>query len=162
LQKANLDVIRRCAATELAIADAVNVEKYIYERSNSKLVYVNLCSQAARQPAKAKSDSEASALTQKTESGCDLTSQQVTSEGTKVNGSDMEDALNRAVISDQKSELSDDIAPEQTVRKHTVSFSSAEEALKEAGLFDSPPNSPEKETTVVEGNSYSMTVSNCS
>jgi hypothetical protein len=153
LQKANLDVIRRCADTELAIADAVNVEKDIYERSNSKLVYVNICSQATRQPTKAKSDCEASALTQKTESGCDLTSQQVTSESTKVSGSDMEDALNRAAISDRKSELGDGIAPEQTVCKHNVTFSSAVEALKEAGLFDSPPDSPERETRAVEGNS---------
>jgi hypothetical protein len=150
LQKANLDVIRRCAATELAIADAVNVENDIYKRSNSKLVYVNLCSQATRQPAKEKSDCEASALTQKTESGCDLTSRQVTSESTKVSGSDMEDSLNRAVSSDRKGELGDGISPEQTVRKP---ISSAVEALKEAGLFDSPPNSPEREITAVEGNS---------
>lgn len=38
--------MRRTADTELAVADAVNIEKGIFERSNSKLVYVNLCSQA--------------------------------------------------------------------------------------------------------------------
>ncbi|KAK3161781.1 hypothetical protein QOZ80_1BG0081350 [Eleusine coracana subsp. coracana] len=98
LQKANLDVIRRCADTELAIADAVNVEKDIYE-------------------------------------------------------SDMEDAVNGVVTTDQKNELGDDIVPEQTVCKQAFSFSSAEEALKEAGLFDSPPDSPERKSTALEGTS---------
>ncbi|PKA45738.1 Uncharacterized protein AXF42_Ash011079 [Apostasia shenzhenica] len=46
LRKTNQSVIRRTAETELAVADAVNAEKEIFERSNSKLVYVNLCSQA--------------------------------------------------------------------------------------------------------------------
>ncbi|XP_075096049.1 uncharacterized protein At4g10930-like isoform X1 [Nicotiana tabacum] len=45
LRKANLSVMRRTAETELAIADAVNIEKEVADRSNSKLVYINLCSQ---------------------------------------------------------------------------------------------------------------------
>ncbi|KAK2664311.1 hypothetical protein Ddye_002885 [Dipteronia dyeriana] len=45
LKKANLPVIRRTAETELAVADAVNIEKEAADRSNSKLVYLNLCSQ---------------------------------------------------------------------------------------------------------------------
>ncbi|XP_062026252.1 uncharacterized protein At4g10930 [Rosa rugosa] len=45
LRKANLPVIRRTANTELAVADAINIEKEIADRSNSKLVYLNLCSQ---------------------------------------------------------------------------------------------------------------------
>ncbi|XP_059640042.1 uncharacterized protein At4g10930 isoform X2 [Cornus florida] len=45
LRKANLPVIRRTAATEFAVADAVNIEKEVADRSNSKLVYMNLCSQ---------------------------------------------------------------------------------------------------------------------
>ncbi|XP_019057230.1 PREDICTED: uncharacterized protein At4g10930 [Tarenaya hassleriana] len=45
LKKANLPVIRRTAATELAIADAINVEKAIADKSSSKVVYLNLCSQ---------------------------------------------------------------------------------------------------------------------
>ncbi|XP_068644257.1 uncharacterized protein At4g10930 [Aristolochia californica] len=49
LKKANLPVIRRTAETELAVADAVNIEKDICERSGSKLVYVNLCSQMLSQ-----------------------------------------------------------------------------------------------------------------
>ncbi|XP_066379816.1 uncharacterized protein At4g10930 [Miscanthus floridulus] len=153
LQKANLDVIRRCADTELAIADAVNVEKGIYERSNSKSIYVNLCSQATRQHAKAKSDNDTSSLTKRTESGSDQISQEVASEDTNVSGSDVEEALNRAAVSDQKSELGSDTAPGHTVHKDTVSFSSAEDALRKAGLFDSPPNSPDRGTTEVEGES---------
>ncbi|KAJ1285158.1 hypothetical protein BS78_03G258500 [Paspalum vaginatum] len=147
LRKADLDVIRSCADTELAIADAVNVEKDIYERSNSKSVYVNLCSQATRQHAKVKSDNDTSALTKKTELGSDQTSQNVTSENTNVSGN-MEEALNRAVVSGQKSELDNNNGPEKT---HTVSFSSAEDALRKAGLFDSPPSSPERENTAAEG-----------
>ena len=160
MQKANLDVIRRCADTELAIADAVNVEKDIYGRSSSKSIYVSLCSQASRQPAKEKSDKDTSTLTKKTELGSDLILQKVTSENTNISSSDMEDAVHRVVVSDQESELGNDIASEQTVPKHTVSFSSAEEALRKAGLFDSPPNSPEREITSIEGNSSSLTVSN--
>ncbi|CAM8900123.1 unnamed protein product [Rhodiola kirilowii] len=45
LKQANLPVVRRTAATEFAVADAINIEKRIAERSISKLVYVNLCSQ---------------------------------------------------------------------------------------------------------------------
>ncbi|KAL5989365.1 hypothetical protein ACLOJK_010255 [Asimina triloba] len=49
LRKTNLPVMRRTADTELAVADAVNIEKEICNRSNSKLVYVNLCSQVLLQ-----------------------------------------------------------------------------------------------------------------
>ena len=45
LRNTNLAVIRRTADTELAVADAVNIEKEVADRSNSKLVYLNLCSQ---------------------------------------------------------------------------------------------------------------------
>ncbi|XP_038687623.1 uncharacterized protein At4g10930 isoform X2 [Tripterygium wilfordii] len=45
LKKANLSEIRRTAETELAIADAVNIEKEVADKSNSKVVYFNLCSQ---------------------------------------------------------------------------------------------------------------------
>jgi hypothetical protein len=47
------------------------------------------------------------------------------------------------------------------VHKDTVSFNSAEDALRKAGLFDSPPNSPERGNAAVEGNSESMAVSHC-
>ncbi|KAI4315541.1 hypothetical protein L6164_028339 [Bauhinia variegata] len=45
LRNINLPVIRRSADTELAVADAVNIEKEVADRSKSKLVYLNLCSQ---------------------------------------------------------------------------------------------------------------------
>lgn len=45
LKKANPSSLCRNAETELAVADAVNIEKTVADRSNSKLVYVNLCSQ---------------------------------------------------------------------------------------------------------------------
>ncbi|XP_024985934.1 uncharacterized protein At4g10930 isoform X2 [Cynara cardunculus var. scolymus] len=45
LKKTNLPVSRPTAEIELAVADAINVEKSVADRSNSKLVYVNLCSQ---------------------------------------------------------------------------------------------------------------------
>ncbi|XAR70163.1 hypothetical protein NMG60_11026933 [Bertholletia excelsa] len=45
LRKANLPVIYKTAETELAVVDAVNIEKQVADRANSKLVYVNLMSQ---------------------------------------------------------------------------------------------------------------------
>ncbi|XP_022640010.1 uncharacterized protein At4g10930 isoform X4 [Vigna radiata var. radiata] len=45
LRNTNLTVIRRTGITELAVADAINIEKEVADRSNSKLVYLNLCSQ---------------------------------------------------------------------------------------------------------------------
>ncbi|KAI3823698.1 hypothetical protein L1987_05138 [Smallanthus sonchifolius] len=45
LKKTNMPVTPPTAEIELAVADAINVEKAVADRSNSKLVYVNLCSQ---------------------------------------------------------------------------------------------------------------------
>ncbi|KAF8027963.1 hypothetical protein BT93_E0778 [Corymbia citriodora subsp. variegata] len=45
LRNANLQTICRTAETELAVADAINIEREAADRSNSKLVYLNLCSQ---------------------------------------------------------------------------------------------------------------------
>ncbi|XP_076923416.1 uncharacterized protein At4g10930-like [Bidens hawaiensis] len=45
LKKTNMPVTRPSAEIELAVADAINIEKAVADRSNSKLVYVNLCSQ---------------------------------------------------------------------------------------------------------------------
>lgn len=45
LKKTNMPVTRPTGEIELAVADAINVEKAVADRSNSKLVYVNLCSQ---------------------------------------------------------------------------------------------------------------------
>lgn len=49
LKNANMKTIRRTAESEFAVADAVNMEKEIYKRSNSKIVYINLCAQALSQ-----------------------------------------------------------------------------------------------------------------
>lgn len=40
-----MPVTRPTAEIELAVADAINVEKAVADKSNSKLVYINLCSQ---------------------------------------------------------------------------------------------------------------------
>ncbi|VAH63870.1 unnamed protein product [Triticum turgidum subsp. durum] len=162
LQRANLDVIRRCADTELAIADAVNVENDIYGKSSSKSVYVNLCSQATRQSAKPKPENDASTLTEKAEVSSDLISQQVTTENTNSGSSNVEEALDRAGLLDipatagqtDKSELAGVL--EQNASENTVCFNSVEEVLKRAGLFDSPPNSPERKSTTAEGNSRTV------
>ncbi|GKA24124.1 TNF receptor-associated factor [Tanacetum coccineum] len=45
LKKTSMPVTRPTAEIELAVADAINVEKAVADRSNSKLVYVNLCAQ---------------------------------------------------------------------------------------------------------------------
>ncbi|KAF2313464.1 hypothetical protein GH714_011125 [Hevea brasiliensis] len=45
LRKVNLPEIYRTAETELAVADAINIEKKVADKSNSKVVYLNLCSQ---------------------------------------------------------------------------------------------------------------------
>lgn len=154
-----MSVIRRCADTELAIADAVNVEKDISERSSSKSVYVNLCSQATRQPAKGKSENDASDLIEKSESENGPLPQQVQTENTDICNIDTEESLNRTGHSDLhasprqtiKGEIGGDLVPEKT-----VGFSNVEEALKMAGLLDSPPNSPERKNTKIEGNSDTL------
>lgn len=45
MKNTNLPIIRRTADTELAVADAINIEKEVADRSKSKLVYLNLSSQ---------------------------------------------------------------------------------------------------------------------
>lgn len=49
-----MPVFRRTADTELAVADAVNMEQEVVNRSSSKLVYLNLCSQVISQQIKNK------------------------------------------------------------------------------------------------------------
>jgi hypothetical protein len=159
-----LDVIRRCADTELAIADAVNVEYDIYGKSNSKSVYVNLCSQATRQSAEAKPEKDVSTLTEKTEFSSEPISQQVRTESANISSSDMEEVIAKAGLLDLPATAETDKSdlggmPEQIASEHTVSFNSVEEALKRAGLFDSPPNSPERKINTAEGNS--ITVPGC-
>lgn len=48
LKMTDLSSMVRTAATELAVADAINIEKQVADRSNSKAVYLNLCSQEIR------------------------------------------------------------------------------------------------------------------
>nr|GMC99942.1 uncharacterized protein At4g10930 isoform X2 [Ipomoea batatas] len=62
LRKANLAVIHRTADTELAVADAINIEKEVADKSNSKLVYVNLCSQELRRRSDSTSSDKATGL----------------------------------------------------------------------------------------------------
>lgn len=158
LQRANLDVIRRCAETELAIADAVNVENNIYGKSSSKSVYVNLCSQATRQSAEAKPENDASTLTEKTEFSSDPISMQARTESASISCSNVDEAIGRAGLLDLPATAgqADTSEPEQNASEVTVSFYSVDEALKRAGLFDSPPNSPERKITTAEGNSSTI------
>ncbi|KAK8924204.1 hypothetical protein KSP39_PZI019089 [Platanthera zijinensis] len=152
LRRANLPVIRRTAETELAVADAVNVEKEIFERSNSKLVYVNLCSQTVSQlanmqesdepsiPDSSKMDSEAGhksawTLKKSTESTKMDTETDHMSEWADTNISGL--TLPTLEMSNGACEdtNSDPEAPEQSI---------IEKALRMAGLFsDSPPSSPD-------------------
>ncbi|KAK9121981.1 hypothetical protein Syun_019598 [Stephania yunnanensis] len=99
LRKANLPVIRRTADTELAVADATNIEKEIADKSNSKLVYMNLCSQVVSQNANK----------------------------SKQNG-------------DTESSHSAPASVSAVQKPHLDA--SGEEALRMAGLVDSPPSSP--------------------
>lgn len=45
MRKVNLPEIRKTAETELAVADAINIEMEVADKANSKIVYLNLCSQ---------------------------------------------------------------------------------------------------------------------
>ncbi|KAG1346680.1 hypothetical protein COCNU_06G005090 [Cocos nucifera] len=108
LRSTNLSVIRRTAETELAVADAVNVEKEIFERSNSKLVYINLCSHVLSQHTKSQAETTASDLTGHNVCGLDHSAKETYAEpGATVSGK-------------------------------------VEEALRMAGLSDTPPSSPDR------------------
>ncbi|CAL9175082.1 unnamed protein product [Musa hybrid cultivar] len=119
LRRTNLSVICRTADVELAVADAVNVEKDISERSNSKMVYINLCAQVLSQCTRLQSDAGPSDSLVNTKSSAD-----------------------QAV---EKSEnCIDRVAKKAISEPKPVVFGDVEEALRVAGLSDSPPNSPEK------------------
>ncbi|KAJ4870696.1 Uncharacterized protein Rs2_09511 [Raphanus sativus] len=110
LKKENLLEIRRSAATELAVADAINIEKVIADKSSSKVVYLNLCSQEVLHHSESKAmDSNAV--------------EPNTSAPLSNNGTEHVDDKN-----------SDDLAVLQ--------------ALRAAGLVDSPPNSPNRSSEV--------------
>ncbi|KAI0492554.1 hypothetical protein KFK09_026827 [Dendrobium nobile] len=144
LRRANLPVIRRTAETELAVADAVNVEKDIFERSNSKLVYVNLCSLAVSQLVNKPVSPEENASNSPKDT---LMISNEVAEGTK---SDTEtdnntESAERNVSNSTlpASEVSNEALGERSFSPKVGGWSNVEEALKLAGLFsDSPPSSP--------------------
>ena len=114
LRKANLPVIRRTAETELAVADAINIEKEVADRSNSKLVYQNLCSQELLH----RSDN--------------IKSSRVTESNTSP--------LSEVPI-DGSEQATNELSTDPVIL----------EALRNAGLVsDSPPNSPQPETQVLD------------
>ncbi|XP_065858571.1 uncharacterized protein At4g10930 isoform X2 [Euphorbia lathyris] len=97
LRKVNLPEIRRTAETELAVADAINIEKGVADRSSSKLVYLNLCSQELLH----RSENSASVTT--TEPNSSSSSLQPIDQSEQANESDaaVHDALkNAGLISD--------------------------------------------------------------
>ncbi|XP_010918320.1 uncharacterized protein At4g10930 [Elaeis guineensis] len=100
LRSTNLSVIRRTAETELAVADAVNVEKAIFERSNSKLVYTNLCSQVLSQRTKSQAETTASHLTGNNVCGLDHSAKETYAEPGATVSSKVEEALQMAGLSD--------------------------------------------------------------
>lgn len=140
LRRANLPFIRRTAETELAVADAINVEKEIFERSNSKLVYINLCSQAASQLANKRVSADANisnhqmASIEATESAKSDTETDIKPESTETNV---------ASSTLPTLEICNKVSGEGNISSKDCGWSNVEEALKMAGLFsDSPPSSP--------------------
>ncbi|KAF7828125.1 uncharacterized protein G2W53_019289 [Senna tora] len=119
LRNANLSVVRRTADTELAVADAINIEKEVADRSNSKLVYMNLCSQELLHRSNKKSNVATD------------TSPQVSS----------------AALADRSEQNTDDGSEQNTDDPSTDT--AVEIALKNAGLLsDSPPCSPHEKSEI--------------
>ncbi|KAJ3678986.1 hypothetical protein LUZ61_021150 [Rhynchospora tenuis] len=115
------------AETELAVADAINIEKEICERSNSKLVYLNLVSQSLRQHTNKSTLDTVQNIQNFGKAEC------VDGDGDGDGDGDMEQANDNDV---EKANNDD-----------------AEKALRMAGLLsDSPPNSPERNDDSVENN----------
>lgn len=121
LRKANVPVIRRTAETELAVADAVNIEKEVADKSNSKPVYLNLCSREIlhRSENKSSTGPEADSLSRKV--------------------TEMDSSLLSTNPSDTSEQSGNELSTDPTIQ----------EALKNAGLLsDSPPNSPDQRMEV--------------
>ncbi|XP_020588381.1 LOW QUALITY PROTEIN: uncharacterized protein At4g10930 [Phalaenopsis equestris] len=154
LRRTNLSIIRRTAETELAVADAVNVEKEICERSNSKLVYVNLCSQAVSQLAK-KPELDDRNFSSSPKTVIKFANE--VTEGTEFDPeTDNETEFVEMNISSSAlsaSEVSIGGFGEPNFDPEAGGWSSVEEALKLAGLFsDSPPSSPYSAAKDFNGN----------
>ncbi|KAL5719073.1 hypothetical protein ACHQM5_011904 [Ranunculus cassubicifolius] len=114
LRKVDVPVSQRSADTELAVADAINTEKEVIDKSNSKIVYLNLISQYIKNNTKPEKAPEP---------------EQPSSELTE-NASESEQPSSPQLASDPPPKVED-------------SDISGEEALRMAGLLsDSPPNSP--------------------
>lgn len=117
LRRTNLSVIRRTADVELAVADAINVEKDISERSKSKMVYMNLCAQILSQCPRLQSD--AATFDEVANKDC---------------------SVDQGVENPENGKEQD---TEETISNITpVGFSDVEQLLRVAGLCDSPPSSP--------------------
>ncbi|CAJ2676428.1 unnamed protein product [Trifolium pratense] len=137
LRNTNLTIIHRTAHTELAVADAINIEKEVADRSNSKLVYQNLCSQ------------ELLRRTNNTTSNVDTdtsppTSSPVHTDQSELNTDDL--SSDPAAHTDQSELNTDDLSTDPAVQI----------ALQNAGLLsDSPPSSPHKNKEIHNENEMS-------
>lgn len=144
LRRTNLPIIRRTAETELAVADAVNVEKEIFERSNSKLVYVNLCSLAMSQVASKPETAEAN-VSNSSKAALKIAIDVAEVTKSDIATGDKQESAETNVSSSTlpASEVSVGVLGETIFYPKAGGWSNVEEALKMAGLFsDSPPNSP--------------------
>jgi hypothetical protein len=112
----------------LAVADAINIEKEVADRSNSKLVYQNLCSQ------------ELLRRTNNTKSNVDTETSPPTSSPVHTDQSEP------PVHTDQSELNTDDLSTDPAVQI----------ALQNAGLLsDSPPSSPHKNKEIHNENEMS-------
>ncbi|XP_071726411.1 uncharacterized protein At4g10930 [Rutidosis leptorrhynchoides] len=130
LRKTNLPVTRPTAEIELAVADAINVEKAVADRSNSKLVYLNLCSQELLR----RSDNMDSCTDHESEPKPDPKSPTHESE-TKP---DPKSATHESETKPDPKSANDD--------RPIGTDIDVDEALRNAGLLsDSPPDSPRQQ-----------------
>ncbi|KAJ8764851.1 hypothetical protein K2173_010316 [Erythroxylum novogranatense] len=119
LRKLDLPEIRRTAETELAVADAINIEREVADKSNSKPVYLNLCSQEIAHYSHNNKPIRA----------------------TESNSSPVSVALNSGL-----EQISDE-PPTGPAAVEPPTDPAVVEALRNAGLLsESPPNSPHIET----------------
>ncbi|XP_020082772.1 uncharacterized protein At4g10930-like isoform X2 [Ananas comosus] len=144
LRRTNSTVIRRTADTELAVADAVNIEKEIVERSNSKLVYINLCSQVLRQHPKPEAGSAASSSAATTECSIDELTKETsfTHEDTPCSD-DVEEALRRAG-------LSSDSPPDSPERKVPIVVEGDPLVNVREECLENPQNAEKAATSNIE------------
>ncbi|XP_006396988.2 uncharacterized protein At4g10930 isoform X3 [Eutrema salsugineum] len=110
LKKENLLDVRRSAATELAVADAINIEKVIADKSSCKVVYLNLCSQEILHHSESKA----------------------------MENNAVEPNSSSALANNGTEDISDKESEDPAILQ----------ALRAAGLVDSPPNSPTHSTEV--------------